>query len=165
MPRKGSSKLKQQIRKKQQEQHRKQKQQRKQFEKELKNREPFYQKQIEEIETVATVYELEHITKSSSITTLNDDSPFSNIFDMKVMAHPGDLENNHCSINLRVSFPHYYPDEESPTFEITKQENVSKQECQSLLSNINQKAAFLRGSEVDCYVQSVVYFNIYPCTP
>ena len=134
MPKKNTTKLKQlnknknkKKRKQQQKQQQNEKENKKQekaLARELRNREPLYEKQKEEIEIVSTMYELTPIlTPSSQIIQMNDDNLFtandddsnisnidkekklySNIFDMEVVAHPGEMEKNHCSITLRVRY-------------------------------------------------------------
>lgn len=133
MPKKGAAKLKQlnknknkKKKKQQQKQLQNQKESKKQeqaLQRELRNRESSYEKQKEEIEIVSTMYELTPIlTPSTQIIQLNDDNLFtpskndnisniddekekySNIFDMEVVAHPGEMEKNHCSITIRVRY-------------------------------------------------------------
>eukprot|EP01083_Nonionella_stella_P109635 319892_1 len=175
MPKKGAAKLKQ-LKKNRDKKKKKAQQQQQQnaaankkkqnrMKKELKNREPFYEKQKEEMETVSMINEIDiilqptHTTHNDSFPNLNLDKEsetYSHIFDMEVLPRPGEITKNHCSLVLRVRFPHYYPDEESPVFELLKPKNVSKTECKSLLNAINDKAASLQGSEVIFEIEEVI---------
>lgn len=115
MPKKGAAKLKQLNKKKnkqrkkahqkEQQNEKQNKKQQRNLQKELRNREPFYEKQQEEIDVVSTMYELKSIlTPSSQTMQLNKDNDglYSNIFDMEIVPHPGEMEMNHCSVTLRV---------------------------------------------------------------
>ena len=117
MPKKGAGKLKSQIKNRNKKKRKIQKQHEKQQQvketQDLALRELSHVKQREEIELISDIYELQWLLKPNQAQAASTATPslspsersqFSNIFDMTVLARPGDLGSNHCSITLRVRF-------------------------------------------------------------
>lgn len=120
MPKKKGSKVKNDIKNRQKKKRKAQKRneeiQKKKEAKKVADRELYHQKQKEEIEIVSTMYELKPVStpgqtpqpqssghvEDTEGNKSEESEKYSNIFDMEVLARPGETEKNHCSIILRV---------------------------------------------------------------
>eukprot|EP01084_Bolivina_argentea_P054613 100152_1 len=182
MPRKGAAKLKQLNKnknkkkkkefKKQQQDEAAKKKKKIAHEKEMRDRQQYYEKQKEEIDTVSDIISNEIISilkpnqtianntnskpnvinnnnnNNMDINLITEREKYGNIFDMEI-------KQNFCSIVLRVRFPHRYPDE-SPHFEFLKPNNVSKKDEEILFKSINDKAIEVVGSEVIFEIEMII---------